>query len=383
MIKDGKTELLFKFIVQTVMRFSHTICPDDFTVCRPSSAEIHIRRARMGFEFKLPNHLGLDVELQIKNEVLVIKNATFTYSHKGDHPWRLAGGFIKPPGGLERDGSTFDKPFPERSVVANFTHDRELGLRLTGKLGGGWRYGVSVGRPRQGGQDAADPKDVKPPPAGIEVDDLTLDPGIWNISTRIAWAERDDFSIGAAGGVRFPGELTLGEGIGEPYEAKLFQPRPSKGIQHYATADVSAVVPHARIMAEGGYWRQGEAVDLSTFDPSNPALVPDLVGSHQMTVAGYVSFGISPSGTYGKAIDMAPLLHGWEIITRVEALTGHPGEDGGRGNMIGVTSGLTYVPSPQLLLQTDFGYQHFSAHLDPSTNRQQRLWLEIWAQVRL
>jgi hypothetical protein len=304
-----------------------------------------------------------------------------TWQHKGDAHYKLWFGLIKPPGGLERDGSTFDKPFPERSVVANLTHDRELGLKLTGKADR-LIYGLSVARPRPGGQDAADPEDVKPPPAGVEPEDLTLDPGIWNVSSRAAFVASDTLSLGVAGGVRFTGDLSLGEGIGEPYEAKLFQPRPSTGMQSYASADLSTIFPHARLMAEGGFWRDGKALDLSTLDPMNAPLDPRTAG-HLTILASYLTFGFTPNGTYGKAIDMAPLLSGWEIVTRVEGWTGHPGEDGGRGNMLGVTSGFTYVPYPQLLLQGDIGYQHFSSHLDPTTSRQDRIWIELWAQVRM
>ena len=113
--------------------------------------------------------------------------------------------------------------------------------------------------------------------------------------------------------------------------------------------------------------------------------LPSLVGTHQEVMVGYVDFGYTPNGHYGPAIGAAPLLDGWEWITRVEGLTGKPGEDGANAfaGFFGVTTGLGYQPYPQEHLQVDLGYQKFTGHINPADEFQHRVWLELSAIVRL
>jgi hypothetical protein len=112
-IRSGKVRLRMFFAVESVLKYGH--CDGDN--CAPTdSVDWHVRRARIGFSLKLPHKLHLDVGFQIKNEDLVLQAAYFS--------WRtddvdIASGYFKPPGGLERDASTWIKPFPERSVLSN------------------------------------------------------------------------------------------------------------------------------------------------------------------------------------------------------------------------------------------------------------------------
>jgi hypothetical protein len=376
-----KMKLRLRFAMQPVFRSSYSWCPDGGAPCSApdATAAWNVRRARAGYDVRLPHHTRLDFELQIKNQVLFIKNA-YAETRLGDRV-ELSAGLIKPPGGLERDASTFDKPFPERSAVANLTHDRELGVKLAGSFDEDEKvqFGVSLAKNRPGNADA---EDVSAPPIGIDPDDLTVDPAAWNFQTRVAYVPTDAFEIGYEAGFRNSGDLTLGDTTAEPFDSAVWKPRPYKGVNVHGSIDTAYVIPHAKFMLEGGMWRDGKMANLMYADGTST--LPALVGTHHVAAVGYFDFGYT-SGHYGRAIDAGPLLDGWEWVTRIEGLTAKPGEDGDShfGGFFGVTSGIGYQPQPQLHLQVDAGYQKFTDHVNAYDARQQRLWLELWALVRM
>ena len=121
-IRSGKTRVRLFLGIETVLLYGH--CSG--ASCEATDlASFHVRRARLALEAKLKHHLSIDFAIKVKNEILVLKKATLSWKH--DH-LTLTSGFLKPPGGLERDSSTWVKPFPERSVVANFKQDRVIGV---------------------------------------------------------------------------------------------------------------------------------------------------------------------------------------------------------------------------------------------------------------
>jgi hypothetical protein len=292
-------------------------------------------------------------------------------------------GFLKPPGGMERDASTWVKPFPERSVVANFHQDRIIGL-----MGSTWvanrklRLQAAAGHAPAGNFDAFEPEDVVAPPPGIEPEDLTTDPANWQIFATAAYAPSDNFEIGWNANTHIAPDAGQGPNFAEPYETKVLGARFFKGTFIASGLDTVWHSDHLRLSAEFVAFKSGETIPHvdGMGNPTEATRAP-------RGVAGYAVIGISPNGAYGKAIDNAPLLHGWQWITRGELMTVSPGvsvTDPNSTAVFGsVTTGLDWQAEKQLRLQVDLAVQHYNENVDPISHNAWREYFEVWGQVLL
>jgi hypothetical protein len=371
-IRSGKTRLRFFLGTEVVMQEGH--CVGD--ACETADAlSIHVRRARFSMEAKLKHHLYIDFGIQVKNEIIVLKNANFAWKR---HGLTLKAGFLKPPGGIERDASTWVKPFPERSVVANFKQDRIIGFMASKWLADKTvRIQGAAGHPPSGNFDAFEPEDVVAPPPGIEPEDLTTDPGNWDLFATGAYAPSDNFEIAVNATAHIAPDAGQGPNFSEPYETKIVQTRFFKGAFLGGGADTVWHSEHVRASAELTLFDVGDTIPHT--DPVTGAALEPTDGSRGE--AGYVVLGFSPHGHYGKAIDNAPLLESWQVIARGEFLRVTPGSDGGTGMFGSVTGGLQWQAEKQLRLQIDCAVQKYNEHAIPANANVWRIYSEIWGQV--
>lgn len=373
-IRAGKTRLRFFMGIETVFQWGH--CGGD--ACEASDATtFHVRRARFAMEAKLKHHLKIDFAIQVKNEVIVLKKATLSWKHDD---LTLTAGFLKPPGGIERDASTWIKPFPERSVVANFKQDRVLGVMATRWFSNHTiRLQGAVGRPPTGNFDAFEPEDVVAPPPTIEPEDLTTDPANWDLFATVAYAPSDNFEVGLNTTAHIAPDAGQGPNFSEPYETRVIQPRFFKGAFLAAGADVVWHNKYLRASAEIVGFKSGETIphldDMG--NPTEPTRA-------ERGVAGYLVLGITPNGAYGPAIENAPLLKGWQWITRLEFLRVSPGgvaDPNANALFLSATTGLEWQLNKNLRLQADVALQKYNDNVDPSNKNVWRSYSELWAQV--
>jgi hypothetical protein len=361
---------------ETVLLYGH--CSGD--ACEATDLmTVHVRRARLALEAKLKHHLAIDFALQVKNEVIVLKNANISWKDRGT---MVRAGFLKPPGGLERDSSTWVKPFPERSVVANFKQDRVIGA-----MGSTWlsdhkvRVQGAVGRPPAGNFDAFEPEDVVTVPPGVEAEDLTTDPANWDLFATSNYVPSDDFEIGINGTAHISPDAGKGPNFSEPYETRVLQPRFIRGAFLAAGAEVSWHNDHARASAEGVLFKSGETIPH--LDEMGAPTEPRRAERGE---AGYAVIGYAPRGHYGPALENSPLLDGYQFLVRGEFLRASPGGvmNANATAMFGsVTGGVQWQVDKNLRVQSDLAIQTYNANVDPSNRNVWRYYAELWAQVLL
>src|SRR5678815_2850547 len=120
------SKLRFRMMLEPLLRYSHVVPPEGAPGA-DDTTDLIIRRGRLGLDLDGDHGLGLRFEMSVKNMHSEIHNM-FGY-------WRptplleLQVGFIKAPGGLERDTFSFDQPFIERSVITFFNRDHEVGAQ--------------------------------------------------------------------------------------------------------------------------------------------------------------------------------------------------------------------------------------------------------------
>jgi len=376
-----KTKLRMRLILQPMMRYGHVSTGADDTV------DLIIRRARLGFDANLPDRLGLRFEISVKNMHFEIHNMFGSW--KPVKHLELQFGFIKAPGGLERDTFSFDQAFIERSVVTFLNYDHEVGVKVSQLLAGGiLRWSAAIARnppPLEGG----DPEDTPAIPTGVEAEDLTRPASKWNAAARLVTAPSDEVEAGLRAGVRLrPEEPDFGEIAVEPYDSTFLTNRPYRGLWTSASADVALAEPHWRLLAEGGFRRDGVQLAYPTGDVSSET---ELDG-HLWATCGYLVFGFTPNGHYGKAVDAAPLESGWEIVTRVQGSYVKPVDDpdptaSGRAATLAMGElGVHWEVSRQLRLQSDVALEKFGDNDVTLLNENKsatRLWAQIWATLRL
>ena len=373
-VNVGKTKLRFFTGVESVLKENH--CSGD--ACAPADGITwHVRRARFSIAAKLKHHLSIDFGIQVKNEIIVLKNANFSWKHDG---LTLKTGFLKPPGGMERDSSTWVKPFPERSVVANFKQDRIVGLMATE-----WtadktlRFQQAAGHPPVGNFDAFEPEDVVAPPPGIEPEDLTTDPGNWDLFATGTYTPSPNFEVSLNATAHTSPDAGKGPNFAEPYETKILKLKYIKGTFLAGGGDVVWHNAHVRASAEFVGFHSGQTIPQ--VDAMGNPLEPV---AHEHGEAGYAVIGFTPDGEYGPAIDNAPLLHGWQVMARGEFLRVTPGVTAGTTALFGsVTTGLDWQVYPQLRLQFDVAVQKFNENVDPANHNVWRVYSELWGQVLL
>lgn len=370
-----KTKLRLRLVLQPMARLGQASNVPDYTM------DMIIRRARLGFDATIQKGVGLRFEIDVKNMHYEIHNMFGSWKPKKN--LELQFGFIKAPGGIERDNYSFDLAFIERSVVTYLNKDHEVGLKLEGSwCEKRWRWAASVMRdpPVQGG---GDPEDSPVIPMNVEKEDLTRPISKWNAAGRVIAAPSDAFEASVRMGLRFrPDEADFGEIAVEPYDSTFLTNRPWHGVWVSVSGDAAVVQPHFKAVVEGGFRRDGQQLEYPDGTISSQR---EINGGHLLAEVGYVVLGFTPDGEYGAAVDAAPLLKGWEIVTRVNAARIKP-VDQGAARMVSVELGVHWEVSRHVRLQADFAYEKFGTNDHTLRNENlggTRIWAQTWATLRL
>jgi len=369
-----KLRLRMRILLQPMLRFGHVSTIPDWTT------DLIIRRARLGYDATLQKGLGMRFEISVKNMHFEIHNMYGWWKIKKH--LELQFGFIKAPGGLERDTFSFDQPFIERSVVTFLNKDHEVGVKLEGRFDHAWRWAAAVMRdppPLPGG----DPEDSPIIPTGVESEDITRAISKWNAAGRFGYAPCDGFETSVRVGLRFrPDEADFGEIAVEPYDSTYLSNRPWHGIWVSTSADVAVVREHWKAVVEGGFRRDGPQLE---YPDGTAASEREVNGNSLHAWNGYAVFGYTPNGHYGPAVHAAPLEDGYEIVTRVNAARVNP-VDQNVATMYMFELGLHWEVSPHLRLQADFTYERFGKYDFTLLNENldaKRIWIQTWATLRL
>jgi hypothetical protein len=370
---DDKSKYRLRIAIQPLFRYTHV------STVKDDGIDMIVRRARFGIDARLPHHTRLKFEIQIKNMHFGLSNMYGSW--KPNSHTEIYAGFIKAPGGLERDTYSFDEPFIERSFVAFFTYDHEVGVKVDGDIPGSpIFYALSLTRNAPAAVDGGDPEDMPTYPPGVEVDDIIRAPSKWNTNGRLGVASEKRFEASISWAARFRTESEepdFGDRLAEPYDSGVTNPRPYTGVMLHGKGDAALSLSHFRVMAEGGVRRDGRQLQI---DPTSGARTT--LDGHQLAALAYLTFGFTPNGHYGPAYANAPLLDGWEIISRVEGGRIKP-VDIGAVRFIAVTSGVHWEVTRQLRLQADFGYQRYNHNAELNNRGAVRLIGQLWATWRI
>ena len=371
-----KLRLRMRLLLQPMLRLGHVSTIPDWTT------DMIIRRARLGYDVTFQKQLGMRFEISIKNMHFEIHNMYGWWKPKKHLEVQF--GFIKAPGGLERDTFSFDQPFIERSVVTFLNYDHEVGVKVQGNFGDKqWRWAAAVTRlppPMPGG----DPEDTPQIPAEVEAEDITRAASKWNASARFGWAAPCDlYEASIRAGLRFrPDEADFGEIAVEPYDTTFLTNRPWHGLWVSVSADAAIVQPHWKAVIEGGFRRDGQQLE---YPDGTIHSEREINGGHLHSWNGYFVAGYTPNGHYGPAKDAAPLLDGWEVVMRLNGARINP-VDQDVATMWSIEAGLHWEVSPNLRLQADFAYERFGPHDFTVLNENldaKRIWIQTWATLRL
>jgi hypothetical protein len=370
-----KLKLRMRLLLQPMMRFGHVSTIPDWTT------DLIIRRGRVGWDATLEKGLGMRFEISVKNMHFEIHNMYGWWKPKKHLEVQF--GFIKAPGGLERDTFSFDQPFIERSVVTFLNYDHEVGVKLEGNLDDHrWRWAASVTRnppPLPGG----DPEDTPVIPSGVESEDISRAISKWNAAGRFGYTPCDAFEASVRAGLRFrTDEADFGEISVEPYDSTYLTNRPWHGIWASVSGDVAVVQPHWKAVVEGGFRRDGQQLEYPDGTASSER---EINGGHLHSLNGYAVVGFTPNGHYGPARNAAPLEDGWEIVARFNGARVNP-VDQAVATMWSIEGGLHWEVSDHLRLQADFAYERFGKYdftfLNENLNAK-RVWIQTWATLRL
>ncbi len=368
-------KLRMRLLLQSMLRLGHVSVLPDWTT------DLIIRRARLGFDATVQKHLGIRFEISVKNMRFEIHNM-YAWWKPRKH-LQLQFGFIKAPGGLERDTFSFDQPFIERSVVTFLNRDHEVGVKAEGSFDDKkWRWAAAITRdppPLPGG----DPEDTPVIPTGVESEDITRPISKWATEGRFIASPCDQFEASIRTGLRFrTDEADFGEIAVEPYDTTYLTNRPYHGIWWSTSADVAVVQPHWKAVAEGGFRRDGQQLE---YPDGTAASEREINGDHLHAWVGYVVVGFTPHGHYGAAVDAAPLKDGWEIVARFNGARVNP-VDQPVAWMNSYEMGIHWEVSPHLRLQADFAVEKFGRHDVTFLNENlgaTRIWIQTWATLRL
>lgn len=381
-LRSNGAQVRLKTIVEPALRLAYINCAATTTACPDVQTIYSIRRARLGFDTKLPHDLEVNVEFQVKNLLFGLTHFYGAWSPDPNH--QLVVGFIKGPGNLERDIATWHTPFVERSVVTDWlSRDREMGIMLVGATEDrAWRYELAVGKPVPKGLDGAEAEDRPPPrPGAIDADDSLKGAGQINVDGRIAWTPNKHLSIGASAGVRFRPDGDAGDNVAEPFDTSIADAHQYTGTMMRGTLDLAVRGKHWRLIAEAGGRRDGKSADQNADGTMATGRTYGYVGE--------VTFGYGPHAKYGAAARMAPLKKGWEWVSRVEGASVHqPGniqDPGFRGTarFLGAISGINWQAHKQLRLQVDVSYEKFGDDAFGVNAGATRVWAQLWGFVRL
>jgi hypothetical protein len=368
-------KLRTRLILQPMARFGEASNVPDFTM------DMIIRRARLGFDATLEKHVGMRFEISVKNMHYEIHNM-FGWWKPKKH-LELQFGFIKAPGGLEREAFSFDLPFIERSVVTFLNYDHEVGAKLEGSFcDKHWRWYASISRlpPQLGG---GDPEDSPAIPQNVEAEDLTRPISKWNAAGRFIAAPSDSFEASVRAGLRFrPDEADFGEIAVEPYDTTYLTNRPWHGVWLSLSGDAAVVQPHWKAVVEGGFRRDGQQLEYPDGTISSER---EVNGDHLFAMVGYAVLGWTPNGHYGPAVDAAPLMSGWELVARLNGARVNP-VDAGVATFYSVEVAAHWEVSRHVRLQADFAFEKFGDNDVTLLNENRggtRIWAQTWATLRL
>ncbi len=386
--------LAVRLTIQPMVRygqvFGATLPATVATDAADATVDLLIRRARLGFKADLAHNIGFKWEIQIKNMHFGLSNLYGSW--KPDHDHEIQFGFLKPPGGLERDAYSFDEPFIERSVVAGLTLDHEMGGKVTGQESHGtFLWQASITRNAPPAVDGGDPEDAPKAPPGGDLADLTRPVGNWNVAAEGTFVPSDRVAVGARAGIRNREELDPGDRIAEPYDTAIAQPRAWTGLMFSAQAYAAVAGAHYRVMTEGGMRRDGHALAFAV----PPTMTKTDLTTHMVSYLAYLIVGWTPNGHYGPAADAAPLEDGSEIALRIDGA--HVRPPAGATDFVGklfqsdpidwlsATIGYHWEVSRNLRLQWDLAVERgrkaeiFGDRLEHFT----RVFGQFWATYRL
>jgi hypothetical protein len=380
LVFDGprKVKLRMRLYLEPMMRFGTV---DNAAGSADWTTDMIIRRGRIGWDATLEKDLGLRFEIDVKNMHYEVHNMYGWWKPKKHLEMQF--GFIKAPGGLERDTFSFDQPFIERSVVTFLNYDHEVGVKAEGTSDDKkWRWAAAIMRnppPLPGG----DPEDTPQIPMGVESEDITRAASKWNAAARFIASPSDAFEASIRVGARFrPDEADFGEIAVEPYDTTFMTNRPWHGTMVTASADAAIVQPHWKAVVEGGFRRDGQQLE---YPDGTAASEREVNGEHLHSWNGYAVFGYTPNGHYGPAVHAAPLLDGWEIVARFNGARVNP-VDAPVATMWSIEGGLHWEPTPHLRLQLDFAYERFGKYDFTLLNENldgKRIWAQTWAVFKL
>ncbi len=373
------TALRMRLLLEPMLRFSQAFLPDG-AVAPDATVDLIVRRARLGFHADLKKHVAFRFEISVKNMHFEIHNMFATW--EPNKHLELQFGFIKAPGGLERDTFSFDQPFIERSVMTFYNYDHEVGVMASGTSTDDrvfWAAAVVRDPPPLPG---GDPEDSPQIPSGVEKEDLARAGSKWNASGRLGYTPGHAFeaSIGAGTRLRLD-EPDYGEIAVEPYDSTYLTNRPYRGVMWRVSGDVAVSQPHWKMTAEAGFRRDGKQLAY----PDGTVASEVTLDGHLSSESASVVFGFTPDGEYGPATDAAPLLKGWELVTRLQGARIKPVDQGAATLVMGEL-GAHWQVTPQVRLQTDFAVEKFGKNDNTFLNENKggtRLYAQTWAVFRL
>ena len=369
--------LRFRLLLEPMLRISQASMPGP---APDATIDMIIRRGRVGFQADLEHHVSFRFEMSVKNMHTEIHNM-FAAWQMTPH-LELQVGFIKAPGGLERDTFSFEQPFIERSVMTFYNYDHEVGAKLAGTSCDEhlfWAAAVVRNPPPLTG---GDPEDSPQIPSGVEAEDIFRAGSKWNASGRAGYTSGHAFEVSVGAGTRLRlDEPDFGEIAVEPYDSTFLGNRPYRGVMARVTGDVAIARPHWKLTAEGGFRRDGEQLGY----PDGTVGSEAALGGHLTAESASVVVGFTPHGEYGDAIDAAPLRKGWELVTRFQGARIKPVDQAAATLVMGEL-GVHWELSRQVRLQVDAALEKFGAADNTVLNENKdatRFYGQVWAVFRL
>jgi hypothetical protein len=375
-VDGGGSRYRLRMMIAPMIRFVHqSNVADDSLIAT-------IRRARFSFDTRLPYQLRTRFDMQIKNTGLTFRQVYGGWAP--DRSFHLYVGLIKPPGGLEMDSGVFEQPFTDRSVLAGlFTKEfHEVGVKADGWVGcSRWFYGLGLTRVAPSIEPIADePEDKLRVPDNAEAEDILNAPSKWNVAGRFGVAPSRHFEVSLSGQLRLRPEQEepdYGESFAEPYEAVLVTQRPYYGVSAHLKADAAWTARHVRLLGAVGYRRDGRQLEVDFTTGEQQAL-----DGHLAIESAQVTFGYTPFGHYGAARRNAPLLDGWELLTRIEGARIDP-VDIDPVLYLGLYAGVDYQIVSELRLQLDYALQFFNDNAEQGQASAKRHVVNLWAVFRI
>jgi hypothetical protein len=364
-----------------MFRYSHVIPPSG--VAGPDDTmDWFIRRGRVGFDVRnSESGIGFRLEQSIKNNHQEIHNM-FGYWRPPEKKWELQVGFIKAPGGLERDTFSFEEEFIERSIITFYNRDHEVGVKLEGTSDDETLfYAAAITRdppPLPGG----DPEDSPMMPSGVEEEDVFRTASKWAAEGRIGMTPSDALEYSMNAGVRIrPDEPDFGEIAVEPYDTTFLTNSPYHGTMFRVGADVGISQPHWKLTSEIAFRRNGEALAY----PDGTVASQMSLGEHLTAEAAYLVFGWTPHGRFGDAIDAAPLRDGWALVARAMAARINPAA-APVATYGSIEVGWRWEASRNLRMQIDMAIEKFGDNDITVLNENRgatRIYAQTWFVFRL